>query len=105
MSPWSPIELTRDCTATTVPRGEQVALTAGGLVEIVQRLGGSITVRNDGDTLTLVANAAAAGFTTEVRHSSGGHVEVRFESDAHRTDARVDLVNGTMTNNFTESPR
>lgn len=68
-------------------------------------IGGSITVRNDGDTLTLVANAAAAGFTTEVRHSSGGHVEVRFESDAHRTDARVDLVNGTMTNNFTESPR
>ena len=37
MSPWSPIELTRDCTATTVPRGEQVALTAGGLVEIVKR--------------------------------------------------------------------
>ena len=68
-------------------------------------IGGSITVRNDGDTLTLVASTAAAGFTTEVRHSSGGHVEVRFESDAHRTDARVDLVNGTMTNNFTESPR
>jgi hypothetical protein len=62
-------------------------------------------VRNDGDTLTLVASTAAAGFTTEVKHSSGGHVEVRFESDAHRTDARVDLVNGTMTNNFTESPR
>ena len=97
--------LTRDCPATTVPYGESVTLDAGGEVQVVQQLGGSITVRNDGDTLTLVASTAAAGFTTEVKHSSGGHVEVRFESDAHRTDARVDLVNGTMTNNFTESPR
>ena len=45
MTSWSPIELTRACAATTVPYGEQVTLDAGGLVEIVQRLGASITVR------------------------------------------------------------
>ena len=45
MTSWTPVELTRACVATTVPYGEQVTLDAGGLVEIVQRLGASITVR------------------------------------------------------------
>lgn len=45
MTSWTPIELSRACAATTVPYGEQVTLDAGGLVEIVQRLGASITVR------------------------------------------------------------
>lgn len=47
MSRWDPVELRRACTATTVPYGERVLLDAGGLVEIVQRLGGSITVRTE----------------------------------------------------------
>lgn len=66
MSPWSPIELTRDCTATTVPRGEQVALTAGGLVEIVQRLGGSITVRTEMGSLLRLDGADADVLGLEV---------------------------------------
>lgn len=37
--------LTRDCPATTVPFGEAVTLDAGGEVQVVQQLGGSITVR------------------------------------------------------------
>ncbi len=45
MTSWTTIELSRACAATTVPYGEQVTLDAGGLVEIVQRLGASITVR------------------------------------------------------------
>ena len=45
MTRWDPVELTRDCAATTVPYGEQVTLDAGGLVEVVQRLGANITVR------------------------------------------------------------
>ena len=59
MSQWSPIELTRDCTATTVPHGVQVALTAGGLVEIVQRLGASITVRTEMGSLLRIDGADA----------------------------------------------
>ena len=47
MTGWSPIEMSRACAATTVPYGEQVTLDAGGLVEIVQRLGAGITVRTE----------------------------------------------------------
>jgi len=76
MTSWTPVELTRACAATTVPYGEQVTLDAGGLVEIVQRLGASITVRTqmgsllridgtDADALGLdpidVGRGAAAG--------------------------------------------
>ena len=39
--------LERACAATTVPFGEQVTLDAGGEVRIMQRLGGSITVRTE----------------------------------------------------------
>ena len=45
------IALRRDCSATTVPHGEPVALSAGGLVQLVQRRGGSITVRTELGTL------------------------------------------------------
>lgn len=59
MTQWSPIELSRDCTATTVPHGVRVALTAGGLVEIVRRLGGSITVRTEMGSLLRIDGADA----------------------------------------------
>ena len=39
--------LTRDCPATTVPYGETVTLDAGGEIQVVQQLGGSITVRTE----------------------------------------------------------
>lgn len=48
---WTPIALLRDCAAITVPHGDRVELTAGGEVEIVQQLGGSITVRTELGTL------------------------------------------------------
>jgi probable FeS assembly SUF system protein SufT len=48
---WSPIALLRDCMATTVPAGQFVLLSEGGEVEIVQQLGGSITVRTELGTL------------------------------------------------------
>jgi len=43
--------LTRDCRATTVPYGEPVSLSTGGIVTVVQRRGGSITVRTELGTL------------------------------------------------------
>ena len=65
--PWNPIELTRDCRATTVPYGQPVVLDAGGLVEIVQRLGGSITVRTELGTLLRIdaADVDAVGLEPE----------------------------------------
>lgn len=59
MTGWSPIELSRACAATTVPYGEQVTLDAGGLVEIVQRLGASITVRTQMGSLLRIDGADA----------------------------------------------
>jgi probable FeS assembly SUF system protein SufT len=59
MTSWAPVELTRACAATTVPYGEQVTLDAGGLVEIVQRLGASITVRTQMGSLLRVAGSDA----------------------------------------------
>jgi probable FeS assembly SUF system protein SufT len=56
---WSPIALTRDCSATTVPFGERVALTAGGEVQIVQQLGTSITVRTQHGSLLRIDGADA----------------------------------------------
>ncbi len=46
-----PVTLTRDCPATTVPHGDPIQLSAGGVVQVVQRLGGSITVRTEMGTL------------------------------------------------------
>lgn len=59
MTDWTPVALARDCGATTVPYGEHVALTAGGLVEVVQRLGRSITVRTQMGSLLRIDGADA----------------------------------------------
>jgi probable FeS assembly SUF system protein SufT len=56
---WAPIALRRDCFATTVPAGEHVLLSEAGEVEMVQRLGGSITVRTELGTLLRIDGADA----------------------------------------------
>ena len=47
MSQSSTIELTSECTATSVGHGVQVTVPAGRLVEVVQRVGRSIIVRTE----------------------------------------------------------
>lgn len=56
---WAPIVLERDCAATTVPAGDVVLLNAGGEIEIVQQLGGSITVRTEWGTLLRIDGSDA----------------------------------------------
>ena len=51
--------LSRDCPATTVPYGESVTLDAGGEVQVVQQLGGSITVRTELGLLLRIDGADA----------------------------------------------
>lgn len=48
------ISLRRDCDAARVPHGDRVRLPAGAEVEVVQRLGSSITVRTDRGTLARI---------------------------------------------------
>ena len=70
-----PIALTRDCPATTVPHGERVALSAGGLVRVVQRLGASTTVRTEMGTLLRIDGADATRWASTPR--SGASLPAR----------------------------
>lgn len=81
MSHWSPVELTRACAATTVPYGEQVTLDAGGLVEIVQRLGASITVRTEMGSLLRIAGTDADAVGLDPVGLSHGAADGPFELD------------------------
>lgn len=45
------ITLRRPCLATTVPQGERIMLDAGGVVFMVQQMGGSYTVKTEMGTL------------------------------------------------------
>ncbi len=58
--------LTRSCSATSVPWGEPVTLDAGGEVAIVQRLGGSITVRTEMDLLLRIDGSDADALGLEL---------------------------------------
>jgi cytoskeletal protein RodZ len=59
--------------------------------------GGSITVRRDGDRLTVVATAPAGGFEVTENKRSGNRVEVTFESNDHRFTISVRVVDGVVT--------
>jgi probable FeS assembly SUF system protein SufT len=55
------VELDRSCRATIVPFGLEVTLYAGERVEVIQRLGGSVTVRTlDGSLVRVAADDADA---------------------------------------------
>jgi probable FeS assembly SUF system protein SufT len=53
------VELARDCPATTVPDGRPIVLPAGELVQIMQTLGESVTVRTARGALARVNGADA----------------------------------------------
>jgi len=52
--------LTRDITATVIPAGDTVTLTAGTSAHIVQTLGGSVTVRTDAGLFRITRENADA---------------------------------------------
>jgi hypothetical protein len=65
--------------------------------------GGSVTVRLQNNSLTLVSYSATSGFSVEVHDSGGDRVEVRFESSSHETRIRVDVENGAMDPSIDEN--
>lgn len=75
-----PVQLTRDCVVTTIPYGQKTALDAGEPVEIVQQLGGSITVNT---RLGLVRidgqDADALGIELETANSDEIETSETFE--------------------------
>ena len=63
-------------------------------VRTFQSTGGSVTVSQNGNSLTLVAAVPASGFAADVRKSSGDSVEVRFSSGKRESRVEVKLENG-----------
>ncbi len=70
---WNPTTLTRECKAMTVPAGETVVLSQGGEVEVVQQLGGSITVRTEMGSLLRIAGEDADALGIQIDGSVDGH--------------------------------
>jgi probable FeS assembly SUF system protein SufT len=70
-----PVEVARDCAATTVPSGGYVTLRAGERVRIVQTLGGTITVRTGRGGLVRVDGADADALGLDRPASSAAPVD------------------------------
>ena len=56
----SELVLNRDITATVIPAGDTVTLTAGTSAHVMQTLGGSVTVRTDGGLFRITRENADA---------------------------------------------
>lgn len=97
--PSSSVSTPSSSPATTTPATNPPA----PITNTYSGVGGSITVRLQNGSLTLVSYNAAAGFTADVQKSSGSRVEVRFESNDQRTDIRVDIVGNGMSPRIDES--
>lgn len=61
------IELTRDCAASLIPRGEPLRLARGEQVLLTQALGGSFTVRTASGQLARIASGDADALGLEAR--------------------------------------
>jgi hypothetical protein len=82
---------------TTVPPTTVAPTTTlGAVTEVFSGIGGTITVRMEAGTLTLVSYQAAGGFTATVVHGAGSKIDVNFESSTHLTKLDVDLIDGAM---------
>ncbi len=66
------------------------------VTKTVTSIGGSITVRQDGDTLTIVASTAAPGFQAHETDHSGHRVGVTFSSRRHSSEITARLSDGTI---------
>ena len=64
--------------------------------------GGSITVRHDGDKLTIVGINPAPGFRATEDSHSGREVEVTFKSDNQQFELTVRLSDGVMKSSVSE---
>lgn len=58
--------------------------------------GGSVTVRSDGSSLSLVAVDPAPGWQVDEEHAEADQVEVKFRRSGQEASVRVTLVNGQL---------
>ena len=82
---------------SVAPAGTQAA------TQTFSGAGGSITVRQDGDRLTVIGVNPNGGFHANADKQSGNRVEVTFKSDNHQTQISVKLSDGVMKPNVAET--
>ena len=80
----------------TAPAPQITVQTFGGQ-------GGTIDVRSDGTSLTVVGTDPAGPYSAEVVDATGRRIEVRMSSRHHRTTIRVELRSGQMVPTVSES--
>jgi hypothetical protein len=90
-------------TSTDHVSSSQPPITPHSATHTFSAIGGSITVRQDGDRLTVLSINPAAGFRVERDEHSDTAVEVRFRSDNHESQITVKLEEGVMKHNVSES--
>jgi hypothetical protein len=82
--------------STPAPQGSQ-------LTQTFSSVGGTITVRQDGDRLTVIAKTPAPGFRASENNRSGSRVGVTFKADHHESEITVKLSDGVMDPDVNES--
>lgn len=80
--------ITRDCPATLIPAGEAAVLREGQMVEVMQTLGGNVTVRTDQGLFRIGSENASAveGLSLETSASApSGEFSEKAVWDAMKT--------------------
>lgn len=93
--------LTRDCRARTVPDGDLVVLEKNAVVEIYQRLGGSITVRNRDGLLRIDGEDADALGLDPIEGPEKGDADEPFSME-RVTDALREVYDPEIPINIVE---
>ena len=89
---------TEATNGSTTSTSTTVAGSGGGgtaTVRTVQSAGGSVTVSQRGDSVTLVVATPATGFAADVRKSGPDTVEVRFTNGKRESRVELSIDNGT----------
>ncbi len=85
-------------TTTAAPQTSEPPQTA---TKTVTSIGGAVTVRRDGDRLTVTAINPAAGFEAD-ENDSGDRVRVTFTSGDHKSEITVRLSEGAIKADVSE---
>ena len=83
--------------------GTATAPTAPAATQTFSSPGGSITVRNNGEQLTLITTSPAAGFRGRQSDTSGDRVRVTFRSGDRQFEITVRLSDGVMTHSVADN--
>ena len=82
---------TTSSTSTTVPGS---STTVPPTTQTVVLIGGTVTYTVGGGTVTFEAAIPAPGFTVSVENQTPNELHVRFESNDHRSDLKVEIESG-----------